>query len=94
MGHCQANCDSVAARAVTRALTWLVERIEENRHRVATPIGFYFAKLWYYEKLYPLTFAAAALDRATGWLDPRLGETDAGGYGPTGFVPPVSGDPP
>ena len=28
------------------------------------PIGFYFAKLWYYEKLYPLVFAVAALGQA------------------------------
>ena len=26
-----------------------------------SPIGFYFAKLWYYEKQYPLVFGAAAL---------------------------------
>ena len=29
-----------------------------------TPIGFYFAKLWYFEKLYPIIFAVAALGRA------------------------------
>ena len=29
------------------------------------PIGFYFAKLWYYEALYPIIFTAAALERAT-----------------------------
>ncbi len=27
------------------------------------PIGFYFAKLWYFERLYPLIFASAALER-------------------------------
>ena len=27
------------------------------------PIGFYFAKLWYYEELYPLSFTLAALGR-------------------------------
>jgi squalene-hopene/tetraprenyl-beta-curcumene cyclase len=30
-----------------------------------SPIGLYFAKLWYYEKLYPLIFTVASLgDRA------------------------------
>ncbi len=29
----------------------------------ASPIGFYFANLWYYEKLYPLIFVVAALTR-------------------------------
>ena len=27
-----------------------------------TPIGFYFAKLWYYERLYPMVFTVAALE--------------------------------
>ena len=50
--------------AVARGVTWLVERVESNQHRQPTPIGFYFAKLWYYERLYPLTFTVAALGRA------------------------------
>jgi squalene-hopene/tetraprenyl-beta-curcumene cyclase len=29
-----------------------------------SPIGFYFAKLWYFERLYPLIFTVAALRRA------------------------------
>ena len=27
----------------------------------SAPIGFYFAKLWYYEKLYPMIATVAAL---------------------------------
>jgi squalene-hopene/tetraprenyl-beta-curcumene cyclase len=34
----------------------------------ASPIGFYFAKLWYYERLYPLIFTVAALGQALGCL--------------------------
>ena len=30
----------------------------------SSPIGFYFAQLWYYEKLYLLIFAVEALARA------------------------------
>lgn len=41
----------------------LSSQISEGAWREATPIGFYFAKLWYYEKLYPLVFAAGALER-------------------------------
>jgi squalene-hopene/tetraprenyl-beta-curcumene cyclase len=41
-----------------------VEAVEANRHHDASPIGFYFAKLWYYEKLYPLLFTLAALSQA------------------------------
>jgi squalene-hopene/tetraprenyl-beta-curcumene cyclase len=50
--------------AVERGLTWLIERIESGGLAQATPIGFYFAKLWYFEKLYPLIFSVAALGRA------------------------------
>jgi squalene-hopene/tetraprenyl-beta-curcumene cyclase len=50
--------------AVEKGLTWLIERVERGEHRQPAPIGFYFAKLWYYERLYPLTFTVAALGRA------------------------------
>jgi squalene-hopene/tetraprenyl-beta-curcumene cyclase len=50
--------------AADRGLAWLVEAVERGRHGESSPIGFYFAKLWYYEALYPLIFTAAALGRA------------------------------
>jgi squalene-hopene/tetraprenyl-beta-curcumene cyclase len=49
---------------VERGLWWLIEAVESGRFREPSPIGFYFAKLWYYEKLYPLIFTVAALGRA------------------------------
>jgi len=52
------------ASALKKGLTWLVERVECGEHRQPSPIGFYFAKLWYYERLYPLTFTVATLGRA------------------------------
>ncbi|QJW98982.1 Terpene biosynthesis [Frigoriglobus tundricola] len=55
--------------AVQRGVTWLVEAVESGRFRDASPIGFYFAKLWYFEKLYPLIFTVAALGRA--WQSER-----------------------
>ncbi|MDA7978223.1 MAG: squalene--hopene cyclase [Pirellulales bacterium] len=48
-----------------RGLDWLVTAIRENCHRKPSPIGFYFAKLWYYEELYPLIFTTAALQTAS-----------------------------
>jgi squalene-hopene/tetraprenyl-beta-curcumene cyclase len=39
----------------------LLDAISLNRHHTAWPIGFYFAKLWYHEKLYPLIFSSRAL---------------------------------
>lgn len=40
---------------------WLSEATQHHRLDDATPIGLYFAKLWYYEELYPRVFTAAAL---------------------------------
>ncbi len=54
-----------AARAGWRGVAWLIERVEDGRFVEASPIGFYFAKLWYYERLYPVLFTVAALARAT-----------------------------
>ncbi len=56
--------EGVPYSAVVRGLNWLLDRVEQNQHRQPAPIGFYFAKLWYYERLYPLTFTVAALGRA------------------------------
>jgi squalene-hopene/tetraprenyl-beta-curcumene cyclase len=50
--------------AVGRGVAWLVDAVESGRYRDPSPIGFYFAKLWYFEKLYPLIFTVAALGRA------------------------------
>ncbi len=56
--------DLSPGEAVQRGVAWLVEAVESGRFRDPSPIGFYFAKLWYFEKLYPLIFTVAALGRA------------------------------
>jgi squalene-hopene/tetraprenyl-beta-curcumene cyclase len=53
-----------ADAAVNSGLTWLVQQVEAGGLHNPTPIGFYFAKLWYFEKLYPIIFTVAALGRA------------------------------
>jgi len=50
--------------AVNKGLEWLVQQVEAGQLRHPTPIGFYFARLWYSEKLYPIIFTVAALGRA------------------------------
>ena len=50
-----------AKEAAHRGALWLVERVESGAWREPSPIGFYFAKLWYYERLYPLIFTVGAL---------------------------------
>jgi squalene-hopene/tetraprenyl-beta-curcumene cyclase len=57
--------------AVNKGLTWLVQQVEAGGLHHPTPIGFYFAKLWYYEKLYPMIFTVAALGRARRYLSRR-----------------------
>ncbi|WP_047815297.1 prenyltransferase/squalene oxidase repeat-containing protein [Rhodopirellula islandica] len=49
--------------AILSGTRWLIDAVQHERHQVAWPIGFYFAKLWYYERLYPLVFTTAALGR-------------------------------
>jgi squalene-hopene/tetraprenyl-beta-curcumene cyclase len=57
--------NSPATRAaVERGLVWLLQAVETDRYRTPAPIGFYFAKLWYYEKLYPVIFTVSALGQA------------------------------
>lgn len=57
--------------AVERGVCWLIEAVESGRFREPSPIGFYFAKLWYFEKLYPIIFTVAALGRARTKLSRR-----------------------
>lgn len=47
--------------AVDRGVRWVVERVEDGRWTGSSPVGFYFAKLWYYERLYPQLTTVAAL---------------------------------
>ncbi|HVY71865.1 MAG TPA: prenyltransferase/squalene oxidase repeat-containing protein [Verrucomicrobiae bacterium] len=54
--------------AIARGAAWLVEKVENGEWENATPIGFYFAKLWYYERLYPVIFTVGALKRAAAAL--------------------------
>ena len=49
--------------ALERGSAWLLSAVEDGTYRQAAPIGFYFSKLWYFERLYPTVFTAAALAR-------------------------------
>lgn len=51
--------------AVISGVNWLAEQLEQGRIEEPAPIGFYFAKLWYFERLYPLIFATSALRRVS-----------------------------
>jgi squalene-hopene/tetraprenyl-beta-curcumene cyclase len=67
--------DDHARQAVRRGAEWLIERVETGRFTEAAPIGFYFAKLWYFEKLYPIIFTVAALRRVNEKLSGEPAES-------------------
>jgi squalene-hopene/tetraprenyl-beta-curcumene cyclase len=60
-GDAQVVCASVSVR---KGLAWLLDAVDSGSFMDASPIGFYFAKLWYFEKLYPLIFTVSALRKA------------------------------
>ncbi len=49
--------------AVAQGAQWLAERTRGGREFPPSPIGLYFASLWYFEKLYPIIFTVSALGR-------------------------------
>jgi squalene-hopene/tetraprenyl-beta-curcumene cyclase len=64
LAHWQRRGFEINSTVFLRGVTWLVERVESGRWKECSPIGFYFARLWYFEKLYPLITTVAALRAA------------------------------
>ena len=59
---CAQDGDAAAARAAaSRAAQWLTAATARAGDLPSAPIGLYFAKLWYFEELYPLIFSMAGL---------------------------------
>lgn len=51
--------------ATDRGVEWLCARVKNGTWKETAPIGFYFAKLWYFERLYPLIWTVGALGRVS-----------------------------
>jgi squalene-hopene/tetraprenyl-beta-curcumene cyclase len=66
--HGPAGKNSDANLAISRGAAWLVEQTKATPPYPPAPVGFYFARLWYFERQYPIIFACAALARATQLL--------------------------
>jgi squalene-hopene/tetraprenyl-beta-curcumene cyclase len=49
--------------SIQRGTDALLTLTKSGAHTPASPIGLYFARLWYSEKLYPLLFTITALRR-------------------------------
>jgi squalene-hopene/tetraprenyl-beta-curcumene cyclase len=60
----EALAGTARVSATDRGAAWLVQKVEDGSWTAPAPIGFYFAKLWYYEALYPKIWTVAALGRA------------------------------
>jgi squalene-hopene/tetraprenyl-beta-curcumene cyclase len=56
---------------VVKGANWLMGKVESGEWLNASPIGFYFARLWYCEKTYPQIFTVAALSRVEGALNSK-----------------------
>jgi squalene-hopene/tetraprenyl-beta-curcumene cyclase len=55
--------------ALRRSCEWLFEKIASGTYKKVSPIGFYFAKLWYWESMYPLVYTGAALNEIDQWVE-------------------------
>ncbi len=49
--------------AVSNGLSWLVKQTRAGTSVTPAPIGLYFARLWYFEDLYPVIFTVSALQK-------------------------------
>jgi len=58
-----------AVSCVSQGASWLLRQIDQPES--PTPIGLYFARLWYFEKLYPLIFALSALQKVWNLCSPK-----------------------
>ena len=83
-------CDEDTIGALSAGLGWLLEKIASDEWRRPSPIGFYFAKLWYYERLYPMIFTVAALGRAGDYLAQSRQLKDHGSHPSARVSPSVS----
>ena len=52
-----------ARNSLQRGLAWLAAATDGGTRFEPSPIGFYFARLWYFEKSYPLLWTVDALSR-------------------------------
>jgi len=61
--------DDKLREVIIRGVSWLMKHTAQGEEFEPAPIGFYFAKLWYYEKLYPVIFTVAALESAASVIE-------------------------
>lgn len=57
-----------ADEAIEKAVDWLLDATRRGTRFQASPIGLYFARLWYHESLYPVIWTLQALQSAKAAL--------------------------
>jgi squalene-hopene/tetraprenyl-beta-curcumene cyclase len=62
--HFGSAASPAARSAVSQGVARLIKQAQTDPAMTASPIGLYFAKLWYFEDLYPLVFTVSALHKA------------------------------
>jgi squalene-hopene/tetraprenyl-beta-curcumene cyclase len=50
---------------IKSGIQWLVKETKNGTKFPSSPIGFYFAKLWYFERIYPLVWTVEAVNRCS-----------------------------
>ena len=60
--------------ALNRGEKWLCEATVKGTVFEPSPIGFYFARLWYFEKAYPVVWTVEALSRLAKRRNGELSE--------------------
>jgi len=63
-GLLECGGDPLSDPTIMRGLGWLAVAVQQGGLEHPQPIGFYFAKLWYYEQLYPTVFSLGAIGAA------------------------------
>ena len=76
--------------ACQRGLDWLLDRVSDNSFRQPAAIGLYFAKLWYFEQLYPMIFAVSALNRGLETADRLVDSSPVDSNKPNEIRPAVT----
>jgi squalene-hopene/tetraprenyl-beta-curcumene cyclase len=69
LGSSHISETSVAVEhALARGIHWLIAATDKGRSTAPSPIGLYFARLWYYDELYPFVFGLKGLSQARAVL--------------------------
>ena len=53
--------DVATMSSIERGVRWIIDATDRGNQAPVSPIGLYFARLWYFEKLYPIIFSVGGL---------------------------------